>query len=80
MRVLFCAIGAALWIHALSPAVTRAVDANPEGHRLVHAALQAELDGSPAQRQRLLAEALEADPDYAPARWHSGQVLEARGG
>jgi hypothetical protein len=79
MRVLFCAIGAALWIHALSPAVTRAVDANPEGHRLVHAALQAELDGSPAQRQRLLAEALEADPDYAPARWHSGHVLEAEG-
>ena len=41
---------------------------------LVEAVLQAGLAGDTAKRNELLAEAVAADGDYAPARWHSGQV------
>ncbi len=40
----------------------------------VQAALQAEAEGDAARREALLREALDKDPDYAPARWHSGYV------
>jgi len=42
--------------------------------QLVRAALQAEADGDAARRAAYLQEALAADPDYAPAHWHSGHV------
>ena len=41
---------------------------------LVQAALQAEAAGDAAKRESLLREALDNDPEYAPARWHSGYV------
>jgi hypothetical protein len=42
--------------------------------RLVTQALEADLDGDPAQRQKLLAAALVADPDSPSARWNNGFV------
>ncbi len=45
-----------------------------EAPRLVQAALDAELAGDATRRSELLAQALAADPDYGPARWHNGQV------
>jgi hypothetical protein len=55
---------------AESASLTRA----SEAPALVQAALDAELAGDPARRAALLAKALKADPDFAPARWHNGQV------
>jgi tetratricopeptide (TPR) repeat protein len=48
------------------------VDATPA--ELVNAALRSELDGPSEVRKSLLDRALELDPNYAPARWHSGYV------
>src|SRR5262245_534365 len=45
-----------------------------EAPALVQAALDAEVAGDPAKRAALLAEALKADPEFAPARWHNGQL------
>lgn len=42
--------------------------------QLVSEALHREIYGLQSDRDRLLAEALIADPDYAPARWHQGFV------
>ncbi len=41
---------------------------------LVKAALQTELDGPSTLRATLLSDALERDPNFAPARWQSGFV------
>jgi hypothetical protein len=41
---------------------------------LVQAALDAELANDPAKRAKLLEDAIAADPNFAPARWLSGQV------
>ena len=63
----------ALAIHSVTSAATPA--ANPQSaDRLVSEALQAEVKGNLAQRAKLLAEALKADPNHAPARWQSGFV------
>jgi HEAT repeat protein len=43
--------------------------------RMVAEALRAEVAGETARRRVLLSEAIDAAPDYLPARWHSGQVL-----
>jgi hypothetical protein len=57
-----------------------APDSIPEGTstaraaKLVEQALDAGLAGDSALRTKLLAEAVAADGDYAPARWQSGQV------
>ncbi|MDA1050734.1 MAG: polymorphic toxin-type HINT domain-containing protein [Planctomycetota bacterium] len=40
--------------------------------QLVAEALHREIYGLQSDRDRLLAEAVAADPDYAPARWHQG--------
>ncbi|MEX0677899.1 MAG: polymorphic toxin-type HINT domain-containing protein [Pirellulales bacterium] len=42
--------------------------------QLVRAALESEVTGASDERARLLAEALARDPNFAPARWHSGFV------
>ncbi len=42
--------------------------------QLVRAALEKELEGNNDRRAHLLQEALQADPSFAPARWHSGHV------
>ncbi len=49
-------------------------DADATPAELVNAALRSELDGPSEARKTLLDRALELDPDYAPARWHSGYV------
>jgi hypothetical protein len=48
--------------------------ATDDAKRLVAEALQAELEGDAARRAELLVEAIGAAPEYAPARWQSGQV------
>jgi len=40
----------------------------------VHLALKQEVQGNAALRQALLKQALKKDADYAPARWHLGQL------
>jgi hypothetical protein len=42
--------------------------------QLVQQALDAEMAGDSARRAELLAAALEADPDFAPAHWHQGEI------
>jgi hypothetical protein len=48
--------------------------ATPSAAKLVEQALQSELTGATDQRGVLLKQALELDPNYAPARWQSGYV------
>lgn len=50
--------------------------AEPSCAELVHAALQAEASGEGSERSQLLQQALAKQPDFAPARWHSGYVRE----
>ncbi|MGD9636568.1 MAG: hypothetical protein AB7U97_25010, partial [Pirellulales bacterium] len=42
--------------------------------RMVADALRAEVDGNLAKRRVLLSVAVDQEPEYAPARWQSGQV------
>ena len=49
--------------------------ATPSAAKLVEQALESELAGDGHQRAVLLKQALELDPNYAPARWHSGFVM-----
>lgn len=46
----------------------------PSAEVMVADALRAEIDGNLAKRRVLLSVAVDAQPDFAPARWHSGQV------
>jgi hypothetical protein len=69
---------AALFVGSLSLPVSTYSDETAvpvgEAKELVKQALQAELRGDSASRGILLDGALLADPEYAPARWHAGQV------
>jgi len=47
-----------------------------EAGRLVSEALQRGARGDVAGRQEFLGEAIRRFPDFAPARWHSGQILQ----
>jgi hypothetical protein len=47
---------------------------SPSAERLVRAALKANLASDASQRDELLRQALAIDPEYAPARWQSGQL------
>ena len=49
-------------------------DQDRSAQDLVQAALQAEVSGKAEERDVLLGQAMSKDPDYAPARWHSGYV------
>jgi hypothetical protein len=78
-----CAVGFVMTVASLPSArgldvATQSPDYGRSGtaraKELVEAALQAGLAGDAAQREKLLAEAIAADGDYAPARWHTGQV------
>jgi hypothetical protein len=69
--VVFAALSISLSAHA---AESTGLTHSSEVPALVQAALDAELAGDAAGRSTLLAEALHADPDFAPARWHKGQV------
>src|SRR5690606_8669172 len=46
-----------------------------QADKLFQQALAAERSGDVAQRDRLLEQTLQADPEHQRARWHSGQVL-----
>lgn len=46
--------------------------------QLVDQALAAAVAGEPDRRQELLQQAVAKDPDYPPARWHSGQVQRGK--
>ncbi len=52
----------------------RAADESSPAKTLVAKALAAEPLGQQAERQKLLEQALAVDPDFGPARWHSGFV------
>ena len=45
-----------------------------EGERLVHEALETEVQGNPALRDQLLERALDIDSQYELAKWHTGHV------
>lgn len=47
---------------------------NVAADQFVAAALKAEVVGQNGERQRLLSQAIQADPSYAPAYWHAGYV------
>ena len=59
---------------AAAPDVATKVTAAQHAATLVQAALDAEQVGDAAQRATLLEQAINADPEYAEARWQSGQV------
>ena len=54
-------------------AATRA-ERNRAAEDLVQEALHREVYGLNQDREKLLSEAMEAVPDFAPARWHQGDV------
>jgi hypothetical protein len=53
---------------------TTSPDAAADAPQLVKDALAAGLEGKTDQCEELLARAIAADPDYAPARWRRGEV------
>jgi hypothetical protein len=57
-----------------STAATSSTDSAADAPQLVKDALAAALDGKTEEREALLARAIAADPDYAPARWRLGEV------
>jgi hypothetical protein len=59
---------------AAAPDVATKVTASRQAASLVQAALDAEEAGDAAKRATLLEQALQVDPEYAEARWQSGQV------
>jgi hypothetical protein len=59
---------------AAAPDIASIVTQSGDAASLVQAALDAEQAGNSASRTALLDQAMAADPDYAPARWHRGQV------
>jgi hypothetical protein len=66
--------GAVTALPAAETTVGRDAGAGTRAEQLVDDALQAELAGNAARRRVLLSVAIDAEPDYLPARWHSGQV------
>jgi len=47
---------------------------------LVRKAIVADRNGQAALRNEMLARAVEADPDFGPARWLSGQICDSKNG
>jgi hypothetical protein len=60
---------------AATPDARGAIQHSREAPALVQAALDAEAAGDAATRAKLLSEAGESDPDYAPAHWHNGELM-----
>ena len=56
---------------------TKKTDADDDAKRLVQEALHREIYGQSDERRALLDQALEIDPQYAPAHWHRGVVRYA---
>lgn len=79
--LLTAVLGAAtLWSTAMIPPLHAAEDVAPskptggKAQRLLRQALQAEIAGDNSLRARILDEALQIEPQLAPARWHAGQI------
>jgi hypothetical protein len=70
--VLFLLVGSPLTERLRAEVKLPVTTATPA--ELVKAALQSELDGASTVRATLLSDALARDPNFAPARWHSGFV------
>jgi hypothetical protein len=70
--VLFLLVGSALTERLGAEVKLPGESATPAD--LVQAALQSEVDGASTLRATLLSDALERDPNFAPARWQSGFV------
>ena len=70
--VLFLLVGSILTARLRAEVKLPGATATPA--ELVQAALQSEVDGASSLRTTLLSDALERDPNFAPARWHSGFV------
>ncbi len=64
-----------LWMPAALYAGDPTEDAE-KARELVYKALEAEANGSVAERKKLLSDAITLSEKYAPARWHLGQVLD----
>lgn len=67
----------AVLLSSAIPIAAEPDSADAEAGKLVQQALQQEIDGTSLGREDLLAKALQSDPEYAPARWHSGFVRRA---
>jgi len=65
-----CVLGSA----GLAEEAAQNADHSTSAEDLVQAALEAEATGNSERRDGLLRRALYRDPEYAPARWHSGYV------
>jgi Pretoxin HINT domain len=67
------------WIPVQTAAGNEPIDdtATTSAERLVADALRAEITGDAARRAELLSKAINAAPDYAPARWQCGQVCDS---
>jgi hypothetical protein len=71
-RVFFCL--PLLLVVADASALEPAVAPTDSSGALFEQAMQAELDGDSTASTELLTDAIESDPDFTAARWHSGQV------
>ena len=60
--------------HATDSPATASQD-SADVEQLVTDALRAEVDGNVAKRRVLLSMAVDANPEYSPARWQSGQLF-----
>jgi hypothetical protein len=60
---------------AATPDAMVTIQHSKEAPALVQAALDAEAAGDAAARAKLLAEARESDPEFAPARWHNCELM-----
>jgi hypothetical protein len=61
--------------HVIATVIGKEADVAPSAEQLVADALRAEIDGNSAKRRVLLSVAIDAQPEFAPARWQSGQVM-----
>ncbi len=74
-QIVLVVLVAGMWSVGVAPAVElpKTADDSPAA-KFVEQALQAEQQGNTALRRQLLQEALQQDPNHAPARWHAGYV------
>lgn len=82
MRCWLCALQGLVVFLSASAAVAADNESKPGGTtamQLVRKALDADLAGRKDERSSLLQQALEQSPLYAPAHWHSGQMLSDSG-
>lgn len=74
-RIVGWLLAASFGLNVLERSSAKDHSEQQDAPQLVADALQAELEGNLARRRVLLSVAVDAEPGFAPARWHSGQVL-----